>query len=281
MLSFKEKEEDFKKAADAVKKSKENLKKAESDLENEKIKTFIGLQTDEWKEEKKRIIDNLDLLISNAEKDMDTKEILMREAYDKVIEVGGDLPQLNVPKSTINLLGGQKQELLIFYQDLAKATKTLQNKKEFLAKILAEIKENKKTFAKTKESELIYEIKIKRATIAVDEAVIEKNKAVRELIKEIREQEIVAKSDLRKAIDTVAEKQAIIQKKQKEIDEQKTDYNNILNQLKIHGNKNIATLKENLSKIIIDVDSLSVELSIAQVELEEAKQEVDKFTKKK
>ena len=233
------------------------------------------------KKKKKRIIDNLDLLISNAEKDMDTKEILMREAYDKVIEVGGDLPQLNVPKSTINLLGGQKQELLIFYQDLAKATKTLQNKKEFLAKILAEIKENKKTFAKTKESELIYEIKIKRATIAVDEAVIEKNKAVRELIKEIREQEIVAKSDLRKAIDTVAEKQAIIQKKQKEIDEQKTDYNNILNQLKIHGNKNIATLKENLSKIIIDVDSLSVELSIAQVELEEAKQEVDKFTKKK
>lgn len=61
----------------------------------------------------------------------------------------------------------------------------------------------------------------------------------------------------------------------------KTDNNNILNQLKIPGNKNIATLKENLSKIKILIDSLSVELSIAQLDLEEAKQEVDKFTKKK
>ena len=248
--SFKEKEKEFKK-------SKELLEKAKSDPEKDIKKT-------NWK-------------IDQAQAEMDTKEILMREAYDKVIEVRGDLPQINVPKSTINLSSKQKQKLLVFNQDLAKATKTLQDKRESL-KI---IKENLKQYLKTKEHDLNYKINIENATIAIDEAVINKNKAVRELIKAIRRKEIKAKSNLRKAIDTVAEKQAFIQKKQKEIDEQKTDYSNILNQLKIPENKNIATLKEKLSKIKIFINRLSVELSIAQVELEEAKQEVDKFTKKK
>ena len=211
---------------------------------------------------------------------MDTKENLMREAYDKVIEVGGDLPPLNIPKSTINLSSDQKQILLVFYQARAKATKDLQDKKESLKKI----KENKKTIAKTKESELFDEINIEKATIAIDEAVIEKNKAVRELIKAIREQEIVAKIELKKAVEIVLEKQAFIQKKQKEIDEQKINYNNIKNQLKTAKNKNPGheeNLKKNKLGFKILIDSSSNDLSIAQVELEEAKQEVDKFTKKK
>ena len=58
--------------------------------------------------------------------------------------------------------------------------------------------------------------------------------------------------------------------------EQKLLYKNKKNQLKKPGNKD-----KQKSEIKIKINSLSNELSIAQLDLEEAKQVVDKFTIKK
>jgi hypothetical protein len=277
--AIEEKDYEVKKLDSLIKKekiiAKENLRNLISTF-HEKEKEFetVGLQSNPQNKNDGNVAE-MERWQKLKDENMAEKEYFMRDAYDKVIEVGGDIAQPNVPKSNINLSSTQKQELLLYYQTLAKATKTLQDKKEFLFRL----EETQKNIIKTEKNNLSGKINIERAIIAMDEAVIEKNKAMRELIRAIREKEILTKKELKKAIEIAQEKQAVVQLKQKKIIEQKKNYNNILNQLKSPGNKNIALLNQSLSEIKNYIDN-PTDLSIAQLELEEANQDVEKFYKK-